>query len=485
MQPGLARWLGLAVSLAAGLVVGSVAGFGAGAVFGGSSTDSAVAAPPEPAGSAAAATGSAAESEFLRQELERLRAELAAAGFGQAREAARPSAAERQAGEARSAADLQEAALAIVLPNPPPGFDELLAELQQLSDSGKLVERFRREPGALPGFLMDTWLRTGRPGEALRLLTRLSPEAGDSGTASQIGRALELGGDPGGAAQAYRIALGNEPGDWDLLQCLMRVAPEEALAEVEAYASEFGLDDDQGTAMQRAVALLATGRADEALGIFDALIAANPADEFLWGELVQRAPAAAEQRLRARLAGAAGDELASTRLMLANLLMSSGRQDEAAELLGTALAERPDDLEALGLLLDADLTRGREVLRARLETQPSADLWAAYGESLLRDEALREQATQAFWRAHELEPEAGWDYQLLQLAPAEVGPLLEQRAAANDDDELLGDVADAYWRIGRRDEAIALWERAHRIDRGDGEWTGKLHQARRGMDPFD
>jgi tetratricopeptide (TPR) repeat protein len=476
-----------ALGVTLGAIGGAIVGFAGGAFLGDSPAGTAAASPRAAVAPAAGAAGASAEAgttALLHQEIERLRAELAGTRGAQAREVARAGEPAGGSG-ARDEAELRAAALEIVLPPTPPGFDELLAELERVIGSGLLTERFRRDPSELPGFLMYTWLQLGRPAEALALLARLPAEASDSELAGRIGDALEGLGDQAGAAQAYRLALAREPDDWDRLQALMRVAPEEALAEIEGYASEFGLEGDQGVAMQRAAALLAVGRSDEALAIFDRLLAANPNDEFLWSELMERAPAAAEERLRARMAGAAGEELAATRLRLAVALRGSGRQREAVELLGQALAEQPGDPAILERLVDLDPERGRRMLLEELERAPSAQLWAMLGENLLRDEALRAEATAAFWRAHELEPEGGWEYQLLRLAPAEIGPSLERRATAADDDELLGDIADAYWQIDRRDEAIALWERAHQIDRGDPEWTGKLRQARRGLNPFN
>ena len=87
-------------------------------------------------------------------------------------------------------------------------------------------------------------------------------------------------------------------------------------------------------------------------------------------------------------------------------------------------------------------------------------------------------------QARMLEPSGSGARKLIEIDVLRLGPEVAESARTSRDDELLGDIADAYWQAGMRDQAIRLWQAAQDFDPGDGEWTGKLRASRSGEDPF-
>ena len=52
-------------------------------------------------------------------------------------------------------------------------------------------------------------------------------------------------------------------------------------------------------------------------------------------------------------------------------------------------------------------------------------------------------------------------------------------------DELLGDIADVLWKLGKRQVAQVLWREARDLDGEDSEWAMKLARVRAGKDPLE
>jgi cytochrome c-type biogenesis protein CcmH/NrfG len=79
-----------------------------------------------------------------------------------------------------------------------------------------------------------------------------------------------------------------------------------------------------------------------------------------------------------------------------------------------------------------------------------------------------------------------WVDALLEHAPQRaLIPLLEKRVAGAPNAAFWSSLADAYWRDGRREEALTAWSNAGALDPSDDEWSTKLDRAAAGVDPLD
>lgn len=139
--------------------------------------------------------------------------------------------------------------------------------------------------------------------------------------------------------------------------------------------------------------------------------------------------------------------LRDARLALSNLAVLEGDLPAAEQWLEQVLDEFPDDASALNdlgyLWADAGkhLTRAERMIRRALEQEPNN---AAYRDSL------------------------GWVL-FRQGRVAEALPELEKAAAEEPDPTVLDHLGDAYWRLGRGQEARAAWQRAAKAHRQAGE----------------
>ncbi len=413
----------------------------------------------------------------LRAELDRLRAELAELRRQPDR---RPVDATDAAGGDPGAVDAVAVSADAVDDKPKPAdLPALLAELELQLRSGALAQRFADSPDQLRAFLIQNWLQVDQPAQALALLRGVEPPSDILGYARSIGDALRQKGDPALAGQAYLMALGQNPEDWDVIQRLMEMAPGAALAQLQAMPANGELGAEARA--QRALLLIASGDRDAGLAAFDALVAAGDVSPTAYHFLVQRDPAAAETRLRTYLESHTEDNQ-WYQLELADAIKAQGRTSDAIAQVESLLQQQPDNYNALQKLGEFDRGKALQYLQNRLATDPSADAYGAYGEQLLAA-GRREDALAAYWQAWEMQP-GSYAAQLLNLAPERFAPQLIQQAGANNDDELFGDIADALWRAGQHDRARSLWQRAHDIDSGDSEWIGKLARVARGTDPF-
>ncbi len=296
-----------------------------------------------------------------------------------------------------------------------------------------------------------------------------------------VGQALAAKGDVGLASELLLEAVRSSSIESAWADVLVQVDP---IGGLHAFEDALAADPALAAMLEPRIVqvLAAAGRREEALRRLDALLEAEWVDPALWDQLVQLDPEGAEERLRA----VAGDDpYGHARTRLAHLLASSGRTEEAVELLRDLLADEATSREALEQIGALAPEEGLSLLRERLAAAPGeAATWSLYGAQLA-ELGRSEEATDAWLRAFELNPDDGsWTWQLLEHAPERAWPLLEERARVTRDDELWGDLADSYWRAGRYGEARAAWKTARRIDPDDGEWTGKLHDVAAGTDPL-
>jgi tetratricopeptide (TPR) repeat protein len=166
----------------------------------------------------------------------------------------------------------------------------------------------------------------------------------------------------------------------------------------------------------------------------------------------------------------------------ADALLARGNESRACELYRQALSLDPDDSEWIekvgrcdgGGFEPTDGVVGG-VVGGLGSREPENDSLVALGrEALARGD--RAGAITHF-EAALLDAPADRDARtaLMALTGRTLIAILESAAArAAQDDELLGDLADAYLEAGRRDDAVRAYERAAAIDPDDSEWQRKL-----------
>lgn len=366
------------------------------------------------------------------------------------------------------------------LQRPPPEIaPELRAELSAYLKSGGFEELLVQSEEDLGRFLVYQYLQAEDPVRAMALLERFPSEHAD--LYGNVGESLLDAGDREGAAGMFLAAIERDPLDVNWIAQMRQIDPAAALVALDAQLTSAELADDQVLAAQRASLLAAVGRPDEAKAVMADVLSKGSADEWTMQALVEIDPEWAERELRARLETDTGDSCA---LRLADLLAKTGRGEEGAQLMERLLEREPGHPDALQWLLSVAPERALEHVQsgafegkdawilsqagARLEAQgrasEAADLWLRTVREDLSDDGAVEG--------------------LLRLAPEKLWDHCSSITAEARDDELLGDVADLYWRHGRRDEALELWRRARRLDPGDGEWREKLRAASRGVEPL-
>ena len=357
----------------------------------------------------------------------------------------------------------------------------LLAEMTEQITFGLLRERFKEDATELATFVMQTWMANGQPERALQLLQTLRLPGFTSDTAHWIAQALKEKGNRTLARDALLIGLRINPTDWSVIQMLAEIDPDAALEAQARHLANAGEVGDE-VPMQKALLLLAAHRRDDALKLIDQMIADGKMADYVWDQLVEREPAAAAERLRVQLAAQPEDDEVQLRLVTA--LRNAGDATAARAQIDAMLARSPDNAAAMTALGELDRRAALTVLEARIGTAPTGQTYYLYGQQLAAA-GRTEDAITAYWQAWQLQPGNGYQYQLLQLAPERYATQMAEVARRNNDDEALGDIADALWQRGRHDEALVLWEEALRLDPGDGEWVNKVRQVRAGHDPFN
>jgi tetratricopeptide (TPR) repeat protein len=168
----------------------------------------------------------------------------------------------------------------------------------------------------------------------------------------------------------------------------------------------------------------------------------------------------------------------------ADKAIEQGDAELAVYFLLHALEIDPQDNEWSGKLEQLGVGSAKPAAIAeRLRLDASSDeLWGDLGDALLEDDE-GVAACVAFARARELDPsDTEWGPKFDENGCASMsgnrgGALADAKAALDADpqnDERVGDYADALLAAGRVDEACATYQRALDLDRTDSEWPGKL-----------
>jgi tetratricopeptide (TPR) repeat protein len=483
---------GISGRMVAGFVLGLVGALGLGFVLGrlGAHTSAAPeVARPTRAHPRAPRTG---ERPVLRTELERLRKPVE-----EARETRAP---------VESHGVPPAAANAAAAPRPV----DILAELAQVWNVAE-----PDDTRTLVRLLVRLHLDNGDPRAAFSVLERHG--ATSIGLYDRVARDLLAWGDRATAGEAFSRALAMCPGDTQIASGLIAIDAFKAIDVLESALASgayvvhdprtsptvmIGLLPHSGHQMYQerphaktslVKALRAAGRTGEARALLESLLdrRGNSNSQQL-GILRQMDPDAAEVRLREWIA----DPEDGLRWVdnLADLLEEKGRGDEAADLLEAYLRAEltDDDRERLCYsLISSAPRRAFEYLEATLPADAvggeAEDYWGSVADELLYRGDV-ERAADGWCRAIQAtrgDPQQ-WVDALLEHAPQRaLIPLLEKRVAGAPNAAFWSSLADAYWRDGRREEALTAWSNAGALDPSDDEWSTKLDRAAAGVDPLD
>jgi len=377
------------------------------------------------------------------------------------------------------------------------GGDPLLAELRALLGDEALIASIATDEESTAAFLMHLYLGLGDAERAFHLCLRTNPVAG---TWAQVAAMLHSQGQRGDAAEAYARALERagrfawqEPlSDWALQ--LSELDPERGLAFLEEHATGSAADPDT---MRLAVArsMAETGREDEARDALLEMIALDRSVSASLDALAAFDPDLAESEMRRLIGEGQHPQLFG---QLAAFLADAGRLDEALATVqeGFELASsgEPGGPDAGSLFYQALQSVGSQVDDATI----GAWLDAADGGSGLKHTAGRhfleagdvDRAAPYFGAAWLQQAEhagslTGLPQAFVDAKPELVGAWLDEMSAlAGNKDEVWGDIADHYWKVGDAEAAQAAYAKANEIDPNDSEWTGKLDKMASGNAPF-
>jgi tetratricopeptide (TPR) repeat protein len=256
----------------------------------------------------------------------------------------------------------------------------------------------------------------------LRLALRLDPQRNDAWL--MVGDFLQGAGDVQGARAAYGRP---KPG-----------SPEYASAQAK-LAWSYQQDGDKAGAIRLARAAAATGDADARLTLSDLLRANEEYDESvrLLGELIAEARTPDWRLYYAR--GAA--------------LSQMGRWKEGETDLVEALKLRPDEPELLNFL---------------------GYSWIDRGERLKEAMAMVERAVASNPRSGAMIDSLGWAHYRMGDYKTAVEKLEQAVELEAGDPEINNHLGDAYWMVGRKDEAVFQWRRVLTLNpdakiKGDAE----------------
>ncbi|HEY8617457.1 tetratricopeptide repeat protein [Phenylobacterium sp.] len=178
----------------------------------------------------------------------------------------------------------------------------------------------------------------------------------------------------------------------------------------------------------------------------------------------------------ARTAAASGD--ADARLTLADLLRANEQYAEAVDVLGGLIKEQktPDwrlyyargvSLERLGRWKEAEVDM-LEALKARPDEPELLNYlgytWIDRGERLPEALAMVEKAVAANPRSGAMVDSLGWAHYRLGDYKKAVEKLEQAVELEAGDPEINNHLGDAYWMIGRKDEAVFQWRRVLTLD---------------------
>jgi tetratricopeptide (TPR) repeat protein len=341
-----------------------------------------------------------------------------------------------------------------------------------------------QERQGLVRLLAQLYLKRDDPSGALAALERYGCTSGQSHW--HVAEALRKSGDGALAARAYLTVLEGNPGNRSATGWLAQLDPEAAIVSIEAALAGAAAIDRDEARTSLAELYAATGNSAEARRLVEQTLLAAPDHERSIDLLLALDPFAGEARYRVLAADREQGRRWNRRLAL--LFVDQGRADEAADLLETRLRAVPDDKLLRGTFISIAPLRGYDYLLATLpigaDDDNAHDLWGHAGDELF-ELGERERALEAWRRAVlAVEDPDTWSDHLDEHFPEHTVPVLEERARLRPEPESFGSLADAYWRAGRGDDALAAWRHAAALDPDEDEWAWKLAAAGRSADPL-
>jgi cytochrome c-type biogenesis protein CcmH/NrfG len=278
-------------------------------------------------------------------------------------------------------------------------------------------------------------------------------------------------GRPEDAARCVEAALGLDPEDETAREALAELPAAVRRPLLERLVAAQPTNDELIGDLADAAA--ETGDTRASLEAYLRAMETDPRDSEWAGKVAELDPARGAALLE-RAAAARPDD-AEILANLAQVYFAQGRDAAALPALERALALDPDE-QVAGRLVKLDAARAVTLLERALASTPDKDeLWGDLAEGYAALDRTAD-AVRAFRRARELDPEdQEWSQRLLALDPASELASAEQRARATPrDDELWGDLGDAYAAAGRAQDALGAYRRAAELDPDDGEWTPKI-----------
>jgi len=294
-------------------------------------------------------------------------------------------------------------------------------------------------------------LETGDLDEAERVARRVLEAEPDSGDLhNTLGLILERRGLAAEARQEYMTAAGLDPDAALPRNNLGNLAKKAGLLdEAESWYLR-AIEADpyfMGAYNNLALVYQARGQMQRAIDLYDRALSKSPDNSVVLNNLASLYYATGEHDEARRLwrrAAAADPGYPSPLNNLASLELTEQNYDEAERLLRRAIeldAEYGDARINLALVYRArgDLeAAGREYRRAVEDSRTGANGWFQYGLFEMEQKRL-ESAVEAFLRG---------------------------RGVAPRNTELLNALGEAYFRLGRRDEALETWRQSLAVDPG-------------------
>lgn len=310
------------------------------------------------------------------------------------------------------------------------------------------------------------------PDRAARILGALG--GGDDWTAEmlgQIGSAFVSVQRPDLAMTFLQDALAREPVNHGVLMTLAEVDASLAIEHARRLTRDHAERGDVWTWLGQLEA-----DAGNAAAAFEAYREAAEIDlttEVLFG-MLRADPERAYEAAAELSSRVTNDEVLGA---VAKIALKSGRSDDAMATLLRAHQVDPSDHEWMAAMVALDPESAVEILgrtAAAYGGDSRDEVLGAYGNALL-GLGRADEAYERYREAFELDP-SDWEWQrgLARANPERSIPMLEARyEEVGDEGDLLGALADAYAGVGRRDDALAHYQRA--VDHGGGdEWYTRM-----------
>lgn len=313
------------------------------------------------------------------------------------------------------------------------------------------------------------------PDRAARILGAMTTAEGWSAEMlGQLGAAFVEAERPDLALTFLQDALGREPVNYAVLMSLRTVDPDLALAHARRLTEQHADRADVWTWLGQLEADVGDGEA--AFEAYRRAAALGLTTEVLFG-MVGADPERAYEAAVELSANVTDDEVLGA---VAKVALKGGKREDTLATLLRAHELDPSDHEWMTAMVALDPQRAAEIIGQTAGSyggEGRDEVVGAHGNALL-ETGRAGDAYERYREAYELDP-SDWEWQrgLARADPDRAIPLLEaRREEAGDEGDLLGALADAYAGAGRREEAVALYQRAVDVGGGD-EWYARMGQV--------